>query len=107
MATTKHGGSSIPGASWVRPWFQLLEISVSVPVVIGFRTVRIVAGGWPPDARERRELVRMVQEKAEAFGQAAVAAVTTPPKDGARFVGAVVTPVHRSVVGNRRRLTRR
>lgn len=43
----------------------------------------------------------------EAFGQAAVAAVTTPPKDTAKAVSNVLAPVHRSVVANRRRLTRR
>ena len=85
---------------------QLVEITWSVPVVVGYRTVRMVAGGWPPNPRERRELTRMVQEKAEAFGLAAVAAVTTPPKDTARAVGNVLGPVHRRVVSNRRRLTR-
>lgn len=107
MATTRKGsGSAIPGTGWVRPWLQLAEISVSVPIVIGYRTARMFTGGWPPPARERRELVRMVSEKATAFGQAAVAAVTTPPKDTATAVGNVVAPVHRAVVGNRRRLTR-
>jgi hypothetical protein len=97
--------SSRPGAGWVRPWLQLTEIAVSVPVVVGYRTARMLAGGWPPHPRERRELVRMVREKADVFGRAAVAAVTTPPKDTAAAVGAVVGPVHRRVVGNRRRLS--
>jgi hypothetical protein len=48
----------------------------------------------------------MVQEKVEAFTQAATAAVTTPPKDTAKAVGAVLGPVHRRVVANRRRLSR-
>ncbi|WP_165825879.1 hypothetical protein [Actinomycetospora cinnamomea] len=107
MTTRKRtSGRSWPGAEWVRPWMQLVEIAWSAPVVIGYRVVRVAAGGWPPPARERRELERMVGEKAEAFGRAAVAAVTTPPRHTARAVGAVVGPVHRSVVGNRRRLTR-
>jgi hypothetical protein len=100
-----NSGSTIPGAGWVKPWLQLAEISVSVPVVVGYRTARMLAGGWPPSARERRELVRMVREKADVFGRAAVAAVTNPPKDTAAAVGAVVGPVHRRVVGNRRRLS--
>jgi hypothetical protein len=95
----------VPGAGWVRPWLQLVEISVSAPVVIAYRTARLATGGWPPDARERRELVRMVREKAEAFGRVATVAVTTPPKDTARLVGGVVAPVHRTVVSNRRRLS--
>ena len=99
-----QSGSSVPGAGWVRPWLQLVELACSVPMVIGHRTVRLLAGGWPPSRRERRELVRMVGEKAEVFGQAAVAAVTTPPKDTAKVVGNVIAPVHRRVVANRRRL---
>ncbi len=95
--------SSSPG--WVRPWLQLAEITVSAPVVIAYRTARLAAGGWPPKARERRELTLMVREKAAAFGHAAVVAVTTPPKDTARAVGDVLAPVHRSVVSNRRRLS--
>jgi hypothetical protein len=97
---------SVPGAGWVRPWLQLVEIGWSAPVVIGYRTARMVAGGWPPSARDRREYARMAQEKIEAFGQAATAAVTTPPRDVAALLGNVLTPVHRRVVANRRRLTR-
>ena len=37
----------------------------------------------------------MVQEKAEAFGKAAVAAATLPPKDAATAVGSVLAPVHK------------
>jgi hypothetical protein len=92
------------GSGWVRPWLQLVEISVSAPVVITYRTARLVAGGWPPSARERRELRRMVREKADVFTSVAISAVTTPPKDTARLVGRVVAPVHRRVVSNRRRL---
>lgn len=107
MATEKRTvGGSLPGARWVRPWMQLVEITVSVPVVIGYRGARMATGGWPPSARDRRELTRMVQEKAAAFGEAAVAAVTTPPKDTAQLIGNVLAPVHRTVVANRRRLTR-
>lgn len=94
----------MPGAGWVRPWLQLVEIAWSAPLVIGYRTARMVTGGWPPNARDRREYTRMVQEKAE--GQAAYAAVTTPPKDTAKAVGNILSPVHRRVVANRRRLSR-
>jgi hypothetical protein len=47
----------------------------------------------------------MVGEQAAAFAKIGVAAVTTPPKDAARAVGGVVGPVHRTVVGNRKRLS--
>ncbi len=106
MTTKKRTiGGSIPGADWVRPWLQLVEIAWSAPVVIGYRTARMVQGGWPPSARDRREYSRMVQEKIEAFGQAAFVAVTTPPKDIAKALGNVLAPVHRRVVANRRRLS--
>jgi hypothetical protein len=93
-------------AGWVRPWLQLVEISVSAPIVIGVRTARIVATGRPPGPKERRELRRMVTEKATAFTEAGRIAVTRPPTDVARYVGDVLAPVHRAVRGNRRRLTR-
>lgn len=106
--TTKKGTSLglLPGAKWVRPWMQVVEIAWSAPVVIVYRTARMVAGGWPPSARDRREYTRMVQEKAQAFGQAAAAAVTTPPKDTATALGNILAPVHRKVVANRKRLSR-
>lgn len=94
------------GTGWVRPWVQLVEIAWSAPVVIAYRTVGMVTGGWPPSPQARREYTRMVQEKVEGFTQAAVVAVTTPPKDTARVVGDVLAPVHRRVVANRRRLSR-
>ena len=40
---------------------------MSAPIVIGVRTARMVATGRPPGPRERRELRRMVTEKASAF----------------------------------------
>lgn len=91
---------------WVRPWVQLVEIAWSAPVVIAYRTAGMVAGGWPPSPKARREYRRMVQEKVEGFTQAAAVAVTTPPKDAVRVVGDVLAPVHRRVVANRRRLAR-
>lgn len=101
MTSTK----SLPGARWVRPWVQLVEIVWSAPVVIGYRTARMVTGGWPPSARDRREYRRMVQEKVEAVGLASWAAVTTPPRDTAVVLGNVLAPIHRRVVANRRRLS--
>lgn len=99
--------SAPSGADWARAWTQLFEITWSAPVVIGYRTATMLLGGWPPSARDRREYTRMWQEKAEAFGRAYVAALTTPPQDAARLAGRVLSPVHRRVVSNRRRLSRR
>ncbi|WP_018333797.1 hypothetical protein [Actinomycetospora chiangmaiensis] len=93
-------------AGWIRPWFQLVEISVSAPIVIGVRTARIVMTGRPPGPAERREMRRMVTEKARAFTQAGHAALTRPPSDVAGYLGGVLAPVHRTVRSNRRRLIR-
>jgi hypothetical protein len=106
-ARRRTSAGSLPGAGWVKPWLQVTEIAWSAPMVIAYRTARMVSGGWPPSSRDRREYIRMVQEKVEAFSQAATAAVTTPPKDTAKAVGSVLGPVHRRVVANRRRLSRR
>jgi hypothetical protein len=95
------------GAQWARAWMQLVEITWSAPMVIGYRTAQMLTGGWPPKAGDRREYVRMWQEKADAFGRAYVAALTTPPHDAARVVANTVRPVHQRVVANRRRLSRR
>jgi hypothetical protein len=84
---------------------QFVEITWSAPVVIGYRTAQMMTSGWPPSARDRREYTGMVQEKVQAFGLAYFAAMTTPPKDTARAVGKVLSPVHRRVVANRRRLS--
>jgi hypothetical protein len=108
MATAQRRNTgSMPGAEWVRAWTQLLEITWSAPVVISYRSGLMLMGGWPPSARDRREYTRMWREKAEVFGQAYLAALTTPPQDAARMAARVVGPVHRRVVANRRRLSRR
>jgi hypothetical protein len=104
--THRRNSGSLPGVEWARAWTQLVEITWSAPMVIGYRSARMLMGGWPPSARDRREYTRMWQEKAEAVGRAYVAVMTTPPQDAARMVGKVVTPVHRRVVSNRRRLSR-
>lgn len=95
------------GAGWARPVRQLVEIAWSAPVVIGHRAARIVTGGWPPRAAQRREYRRMVQEKVEGLGLAAKAAVSARPRDAAAVVGNVLAPIHQRVVANRRRLSRR
>jgi hypothetical protein len=107
VTTTRHPNTrASAGTDWVRAWTQLAEIAWSAPIVIGYRTGRMLMGGWPPSARDRREYVRMWQEKAESFGRAYVAAMTTPPQETARMASAVLRPVHRRVVANRRRLSR-
>ena len=95
---------SMPGAN-----AQISIASGLVPIVIAGKaprpTARMLTGGWPPSARDRREYTRMWQEKVEAFTQAAMAAATAAP--GPVAAGRALTPVHRRVRGNARRLSRR
>jgi len=59
---------------WITPWMQACEIACTGPLVIGYLTARMLTGGRPPSARDRREYARMWQDKVEAFTQAAMAA---------------------------------
>ena len=70
-------------------------IAWAAPQVVGYRIVRMAAG-------DRREMRLMVREKVEAVAE--VAAVVASPRG--RSVGAVLAPVHRRVMANRRRLAR-
>lgn len=104
MATRRHLARAPSAADWIAPWMQLCEIAVSAPLVIGYRTARILTGGFPPGARDRREYTRMVQEKVEAFSRAAVAVATTAP--GPVALSRALTPVSRRVRSNATRLSR-
>ena len=105
MATSRHVTRAPSATDWIAPWMQMCEIAYTPPLVIGYRTARMLTGGWPPSARDRREYTRMWQEKVEAFTQAAMAAATAAP--GPVAAGRALTPVHRRVRGNARRLSRR
>lgn len=56
-------------AAWWRNATTLWEIAFAAPQVIAQRTSRMALAGAQPSARDRREMVRMGQEKAEAFGE--------------------------------------
>ena len=105
MATSRHVTRAPSATDWIGPWMQMCEIACTAPLVIGYRTARMLTGGWPPSARDRREYTRMWQEKVEAFTQAVMAAATAAP--GPLAAGRALTPVHRRVRGNARRLSRR
>ena len=63
MSPSRHV-TRVPSASdWIAPWMQMYEIAATAPLVIGYRTARMLTGGWPPSARDRREYTRMWQEK--------------------------------------------
>ncbi|MBW0103140.1 hypothetical protein [Pseudonocardia sp. KRD291] len=104
MVTRRHLTRAPSVADWVAPWMQMGEIAVTAPLVIGYRTARILTGGFPPAARERREYTRMVQEKVAGFSRAAVAAATTTP--GPAAASAALTPVSTRVRANAKRLAR-
>lgn len=85
-------------------WLRLAEIAVWAPVVIGHRTARMLTGGWPPSARDRREYTRMCTEKASELVRAAGTVVSSTP--GPATMVQVLTPVRNTVRGNARRLSR-
>ena len=47
---------------WIAPWMQMCEIACTAPLVVGYRTARMLTGGWPPSGRARREYTRMWRE---------------------------------------------
>ena len=104
MSPTRRGSRVPSPADWIAPWMQLCEIAATAPLVIGYRTARMLTGGWPPGAADRREYTRMWQEKADAFGRAALAVATGAP--GPATTGRALRPVQGRVRGNARRLSR-
>ena len=104
MSPSRHRTRAPLATDWIAPWMQMCEIACTAPLVIGYRTGRMLTGGWPPSARDRREYTRMWQEKVQAFTRAAMAAATAPP--GPVAAGRALTPVRRRVRANARRLSR-
>ena len=104
MSPSRHVTRAPSATDWIAPWMQMYEIAATAPLVIGYRTARMLTGGWPPSARDRREYTRMWQEKVDAFTRAAMATATAPP--GPVAAGRVLTPMRRRVRGNARRLSR-
>jgi len=96
----------VTGADWLTPWLQLSEIAWTAPQVITYRLWRMALGGWPPNRRDRREYSRMGQEKVDAFAESAAALATAWPTAALSMFGTSITPVHRRVVANNRRLSR-
>ena len=56
-------------SAWWRHGTKLWEISLATPQVIAHRTSRMMTAGPMPNERDRREFIRMGQEKVEAFGE--------------------------------------
>lgn len=104
MPTHRHTARTASVTDWIAPWMQVCEIAVTAPLVIGYRTARMLTGGFPPSARDRREYTRMWQEKVVGLSRAAVAAATATP--GPVAIGRALAPVRDTVRGNARRLSK-
>ena len=91
------------GSEWVDLWFAWAETAWLVPHVVAYRTLSAMTGGWPPNAKGRREYARMVWEKPEAFTEAMLA-FAKAPLFGAAGMQAALAPFSRRVSANQRRL---
>lgn len=103
--TRTHPYGALPGLDWFA-WFQAWEVAMATPAVVAHRTARMMLGGWPPDARDRAEYTRMVQEKGEAFVESWTAITLAWQRGGPTALQQSLRPVHRKVTANRRRLAR-
>jgi hypothetical protein len=106
MSTTTSAASK-PAGAWLACSMTAWEIAWTAPLVVGNRMIRLMLGGWPPDARGQREVRRMGEEKAAAVWEAALAGARLWPAMSATAIEAALRPFHRRVVANNRRLTRR
>ena len=114
--------------SWVKLW----QLAAVAPMVIGYRLTAVALAGPEPGARDRREFNRMGQEKIDAWYEAAqatgmrlvhanmamAALVLRSAWGGAPalangftklssdLLADAVTPYHRRVLANSRRLSR-
>jgi len=121
--------------SW-NTWMKLWEVGATAPFVIGYRLAGMTRTGSEPNAKDRRELTRMGQEKIDAWYEASLAtgqqlfeanlelaglvwrqvwggAALSPAVFNAWFarlgpgvLTASLAPVHRRVVANNRRPAR-
>jgi len=116
-------------------WMKMWEVGAVAPIVIGYRLAGMARAGSEPSAKDRRELTRMGQEKVDAWYEASLstgqrlfeanlalagmfwrqawggalspAALTAwLARLGPGMLTAGLTPVHRRVVANNRRLAR-
>ncbi|MED5619388.1 polyhydroxyalkanoate granule-associated phasin [Ideonella sp. BN130291] len=59
--------------AWARHGTTLFEMALAAPQVITHRSLRMLAAGAQPNARDRREFHRMGQEKLDAFSESMMA----------------------------------
>jgi len=54
MSRSRHVTRAPSATDWIAPWMQMYEIAATAPLVIGYRTARMLTGGWlPRDGRRR------------------------------------------------------
>lgn len=129
----RHRHRRMTGSTLWQAWLQASEIAMTAPMVVATRTSQMVGAGAAPSARDRRELQRMGGEKVEAFYEACAATVAVTMRTNAEIWAAMirassggigpataltrvladslgdvavagVSPAHRRVVANQRRL---
>ncbi len=92
-------------SGWGGPLVQVGQIAWAAPQVVVHRVSRMLRGGWPPSARDRREYLLMGREKVEGLVEV-VTVLATSPRSGPALARQALDPVHRRVLANRRRLAR-
>lgn len=92
-------------SGWGGPLVQVGQIAWAAPQVVVHRASRMLRGGWPPSARDRREYVLMAREKVEGLVEVATV-LATSSRTGSALAQQALTPVHRRVLANRKRLAR-
>lgn len=131
----ERSSSGLPFAPYWAAWMKMREICVTAPPVIGYRLAGMAQAGSQPKARDRREVTRMGQEKLDAWyevtlatgqrffeanmalmglfwrqvwgGAFSPATLTAKMAEfGPGLLTDSLTPVHRRVVANQRRLSR-
>jgi hypothetical protein len=58
MSRSRHVTRAPSATDWIAPWMQMYEIAATAPLVIGYRTARMLTGGWPPSAGQRQQSAR-------------------------------------------------
>ena len=135
MTAQRPAGRLPVPPSWAT-WMKLWEVGATAPLVIGYRLMGMAPPGTPPTARQQRELTRMGQEKVDAWSEGMLATgqrifeanlaltgvfwrqvwagafspgafTATVARLGPQLLTDSLRPVHRRVMANNRRLSRR
>lgn len=118
MPTRKKRPAPPAATTWVRNARLITETAWAAPCVIAVRTARMAAAGWSPNARDRREFLRMGQEKVDAMIEGSMDAgahlMQNPMSWAAggwweawhQVIEKSLLPIHRRATANAKRLGR-